>query len=528
MNLENPSNEEIRQRLVERDEKWVPSIENAEEVTKNVDQEIIRHIEESIPHELEQIEEMKEVAGCLSCGGYICGGTLVSLKPKKSPESYDRQMKKAIKLIINKNNKAEVFGSFVYKASFYPGDVDLQEVIDACCDKKNVFKKLAGVLKKLVKRLAGKKGYYFSEIKAGIDHRFNLDTKSPEFMEQVCELRKQNLIPEGVFKLIDTLHESQDSDDHDLLEEQIRLLKVLRWDVDEILQGYKILKGGEKKTLLQAVSDKSPVKIDIWAPIQGRYIEVTNFFLPVIYNKELDTLEFPTAENTQFLSPDRFDYVQSMKDQIIKLTSKTFWNPFKMSKRIFGLSRAINDTESLRLVAPLLQSNVARLYQINSDIDLMTMMMEKLGKRIPRAYIGNELDNLKNRLAYIYDINLDDMDIYKKIDKIVDEKYSLTESIDVLKKMKKYFKELINEATMEYLKSHSLWPVPQRLMTAPSLAIPPQQIFSHLVRGQPKGDYKSQEQSSLEAQGGRVAPIVKRIVSHLDTHSIPEMIRIVG
>jgi hypothetical protein len=285
-------------------------------------------------------------------------------------------------LAINKS-KVRPFGSAVYKAQPFPGDLDLEETVELCCSPEAAALKMAGYLTKITQKVLNQSGYFFSEIKAGLDHAYDWNLgylQNGQFFEfDPNEIRQENedLYQAGISddkfynEVKDLLMSKMTIDNYNVLKELLRQKQVLRWDAKEILQGYKELSAGRKVSLPKALLDKTMVKIDVLAPLEGRYMEVTNFFVVEVYDedgKKIGNLNLEGDRGQNF--------EKNIKENIEKLYyNKVFFNPFKMAKRIWSTARAQNDNKILKIFTPLIRSNISLLYQIKSDIDvLMTLM----------------------------------------------------------------------------------------------------------------------------------------------------------
>src|SRR5271170_3174251 len=363
---------------------------------------------------------------------------VIKMKPV---ESFTNDIQHAIKTLVNKLDDSQVFGSFMYRAQSFPGDLDIHEIVDICCSPEDATKRMASILKKVVKRVKKTRGYYFSEVKSGNDERFIVDPDEPDYLQKIKDLHHQGLLDDEEFNKLKYASITKDDDEKELIKEDIRQLYVLRWTEKEILQGYKILRGGKKITLAQSMNMKAHIKIDILAPINGKYIEVTNFFILGYYDKNGDHA---------LINSDDFDYVKGLLDQIKKLSSKAFFNPFKLAKRMWGLARHLKNKKLLDILTPLMQSGIARMNQIKSEIEVIQLILEKV-KSPPLATLKKQIDDFKSRLSYVYDIVLSDIPIYDMIDKIVNGKMSKEKIIKSLEIIKETLKKEVSENALNFL-----------------------------------------------------------------------------
>jgi hypothetical protein len=98
---------------------------------------------------------------------------------------------------------------------------------------------------------------------------------------------------------------------------------IIRWSSNDVLAGLKILDGGVVKTLVDALDDPTVVKFDIWAPIEGRYVEVSNFMILQMVDKD---------GNVTFLNGIQPDYVSSIINDIRQFFSPSHLNALKLLK----------------------------------------------------------------------------------------------------------------------------------------------------------------------------------------------------
>lgn len=392
-------------------------------------------------------------SGCNLCGGQL---ELTKVKPKSS---LNQDQLKAIQLVEGVKNKAQPFGSFIFKAQTYPSDLDVIELVEACCTKIDVINKMNKIFKNIIKKIKNKRGYYYSEIKAGIDEIYNflpIKFKDYDFeyiRSYIHDLKNNELLTDDETIILDKLIKKNISkDDFDKLKEFFRKKYTLRWTQQEVLKGEKKLTGDRKIKFKDALTHKSIIKIDTFAPINGRYIEVTNFFILVQVGNN--------NSKSKFLNFS-FDYANQIRAEIKKYNSRTFYKPFKMAKRMWALARYTQKFDDLEKLTPLFQSGTAILNQISSEIETMILMLQKL-KSLPKSTILKQIDSFKSRIAFVYEFNVDEIDLDKLIDEIT-VKYADNKKVQIskLEEIKNYLKYIIINQTIDYLTSVGLYPVPE-------------------------------------------------------------------
>lgn len=323
------------------------------------------------------------------------------IKPKVI-SSYTIPVNKTLHL-ISFDNRTKPIGSFSFKV-LYPGDIDVRENIIECCSRREVSQKMAEKIRNMIFNISRTPGYYFAEFKAGVDSRFMNDREK----------------------------------------------YVLRWSQQEVIQGFKILPGGIRKTLVDALDDPSIVKLDIWAPVKGRYIEASNFMIIMV------------EQNGQLtpLNGDQPDYVDSIKGDIKRYFSDENLNAFKATKRMMLLGKLFNDNTNLSKILPLINSGAGIMYQVLSDMDTISQMTLRLGPEAPYEYFYREIDSFKGRLSYIHEFDFQEERVDNLLDSIIIGKYKGIQLIDTLDAISSDLLDVLNNFVLGYDKQTGLYPPP--------------------------------------------------------------------
>lgn len=325
------------------------------------------------------------------------------LQPKLI-SSYSTPIQQTISLVTFADD-VEPVGSFALKL-LYPGDIDVREQITACCNEQEAVQKIANDVKEMVKKIISTPGFFLADFKAGLDERY--------------------------------------PDDRDLY--------IVRWDAHELIKGYKLLPGNYKITLEQALSDPTIVKLDIWAPVEGRYIEASNFMILMV--------EHPDG-TTEFLNGLQPDYITSIRQDVFDYFSRNKLNAFKATKRMLLLARAYEDEHMLSIIVPLINSGAGIMYQVISDMNTIVEMTEKLQNSTPYEYIFKEIDGFKNRLSYIHEFEFDEMNIDLLIDHIVKTKPLSDNLINKLDNIMTLLLNSLNNYVLTYDMANNIYPVPK-------------------------------------------------------------------
>lgn len=376
-------------------------------------------------------------------------------KPKSSI-SNDIQDK--INIITMNPDNYIPFGSWTYKSQLYPGDVDLMEAAEHCCDRESAVKYFVGEIKKIVRKILKVKLLYLGDVKAGIDERYVVDIGKIEYgpstkitgydpkyiIKQIVKLAGDGLLTKDeVMKLGAMLKDNISVEDFEKLSDFFRSKWLLRWNAKELLNGFKVLPGKLKYTLGDAIQDNTMTKIDLWGQINARFIEITNVYM-LYYIDEYGQRVLLNFENDLRLM------VQKLTDEANKfLYSPTYFNPFKMIKRIWSISRITGNKEMIKKLTPFMQSDMGRLSQIKSEIETLIGILENV-KRPPVKTIYKQIDSFKSRFANVYQVYFEE----DKVDGILSSilsKQNTKYTIEHLEYILKYVKLVINTNTMEFI-----------------------------------------------------------------------------
>ena len=282
-----------------------------------------------------------------------------------------------IKIITIPRTNISPVGSGKLKIQSYPSDIDIMNIVEKPISTDELIKFFIENLKNMINTINSTKNIFFSDFKAGGIH----------------------------------------------------------WSKDDILNGVK-----DNLSLVNACKVIDVIKIDIFAPYNKRYVEMSTFFI--------------LKSNTGFvnINPNYFDKLKkSLKKDVqhYKLTK-----PFKAVKRFWSLSQITNDTNTLVKLEKLINSNVSLLSQINADVETLELMVEK-DINFDVNYIKESIHNFKYRTLHILDIDFNQNNFYSTLDELVllfsNHKENKNQIIQLLRKINGSLLNIINRETIAYL-----------------------------------------------------------------------------
>lgn len=392
--------------------------------------------------------------------------------------TYTQESLEFVKLLaVGSPKNAKIFGSYIYKNHHTTAsDLDIFETYQKSTLDKTThefYKEFKVMLKRVLQRPL----IYYSEVKCGIDERFNFDigechlgvyTPTKGLLTSIDN--KKRLFDLADYKiLMKVLSKSNlTGDDYDVVTYTLRKYYILRWSLQEVMQGYKIL-NHTKFMFTYGLTQNSLVKIDVWSYLNSKIIEVTNTFF-LSYGKK-DVKEIQDSNK-----------IESLTKEIEKLYYSNMWySPFKMIKRIYALARQIRDETAdsyqalekiLEVSSKLLDTRVSTLYQIKAELDTYEAMLSAYGKEVETEHSFMALDNIKTRLSH--DLALTEKLLIKwchDIDNILSSN-SVGYKQKAISELSQEIKHVIEAETVEMLSDALMNPPPR-------LVLPDDQHFTY-------------------------------------------------
>jgi len=298
-------------------------------------------------------------------------------------------------------NNTAIYGSFNYRLQNYPSDIDSSNTILFDVGDEVAVKIIETNIKKLVFKLVNNKlGRKFADLKC------------------------------GNYTNGESIH----------------------WTPSEIKNGFRNENkpdiNGEstdkKIYLYDAILDFGAImKLDMVTPYMGRYVEVSCMYQITSKNGQIthsNSINRPQI----FLENLAYDTGVQFKKQKI----------FKVIKRMYSNAKMRRDTKMLKILEPLINSNLSRLASMQADFSTLELLLNS-GSFPTINVLNQELQKIKFNINNVLDINLNQQLIFSQIDLLylLLKSKKKEESHDLLKILISYFQEIINTETITYLKS---------------------------------------------------------------------------
>lgn len=394
----------------------------------------------------------------------------ISLLREREFESLPRNLMNIMSMIsLNPYDPAQVVGSFRFSKQEYPSDIDMSNNYEVCCTENTGLKLIVNAFKEIVKRLKDNKNVIFSDFKCGEDRRYQIDIGEFDFdqnnrfvlmrynpvriTDAIFQLKKAKLLSLNEFNnWIRLVKENPSYHEYDKLKQAIREKLVLRWKMFEIMQGFKKLPLSTQITLEDALLQRTVTKIDVYAFIADRLIEITNFFIISLKNRngKVEILTDLTWVIPKFLK-------KNLEKEIAVLSLPESTKYMKLIKRIWLRAKNENNEELLEKIQRFFNKGASKLYQVQVDVNTMQSIINK-AKRPPFQIMDTILQNHKFKIASIdkkvlaHDKKLV---IFNLINQINEHNINKLK----LEKINEYINDLLNpvaRAFIEYLKRKEL------------------------------------------------------------------------
>lgn len=327
---------------------------------------------------------------------------------------YNKDIQDIIDLVsLDKQKKANVVGSFKYRVHRYPGDLDLMEIYEGCCGIEATKNKIVERIKEIAQDIKKTRNIYLSEFKAGYDTRYMIDIgdydyetnmiydyDKPRIVKELNKLHEKKLIDDA--KLNELLSYTDEEtvsctntisiDNWKKLYEGLRLLYTVRWDINELIKGKKKLIGDKTLYLKDAISQNTIVKMDFFGEINNHFTEIEIFYVLLARKKNGEFVS---------LSIENLDYGERLEKDLIEKTYKEQY--LKLSKRMWLYAIYTNNIEASKKLYLLFDSPAAIFYQIGSEAETLSNMMEIL-HTLPLHKILRQIYDFKMRLSTVSNI----------------------------------------------------------------------------------------------------------------------------
>ena len=381
---------------------------------------------------------------------------------KKYPADYSNEVMTILTAMSFTNGKnVSLVGSFTLRPQVYAGDIDAYEFVPIKSIKNTVER-----FQDLVKRVVKIPFTYISDIKCGSIDEWNVISENvqvrngkvdgynaKDILDKVKELYDTNIIDNKDYSFAKSLIKERITPAEFIdLQKELRY-NIIRWSLQDIIAGHKVLQDGRLYTLEQAIQSPTITKLDLVTWIGGnRFTDIEIIYI------------FKMGE--RIVNKGLGDFEGAVKSSILLLKTKK--NYYKMAKRMYTIARFYDYKKDIKILSDLFVGDLGRLYSIYGDTDALLFLIENVHE-LPKDKIAFEVDYFITRLSNV-SIPMY-MDREKKIMTIVHRlankkiyNYNNETMLRLLNSLKSELFEILSDYTIHYLKLHKLFPLSSKYL----------------------------------------------------------------
>ena len=325
------------------------------------------------------------------------------VRSKEFPTNYSSDAVRVLDTMsFTKGRSVGLLGSMSLRSQQYAGDYDAFEIVNMKETSEDVALHMLAVrFKEIVKDVKALSKTFIGDIKAGSIEDWRVLPRDAKVKDgkligmdvvasrkKLDELEKAKVISPNEKKYGESLLTGKMTPIRFLEAKQKLKFHIVRWTTEEVIRGSKRLRDGRTFTLEEAFSSPSITKMDVISYVQNnRYTD----FSMIYYFRN----------NGKVLNPDPYDFVDSIKENILYYSKKG--NLFKVLKRKFALAKFERDASTIERLTPILNSDLGRVYHVLGDIGTLIHLLED--ERPDPKSVKFEIDQFINRLANVYTLS---------------------------------------------------------------------------------------------------------------------------
>jgi hypothetical protein len=214
----------------------------------------------------------------------------------------------------------------------------------------------------------------------------------------------------------------------------------LRWDMNDIEKGYKLLENGNKIKFTECILMKSTMKLDMIAMIDGLYHEFSdNYYIKIGQKSNFFLHDIEPAHVLNNLKHDFSFYFYSQK------------NYFKAMKRAFSfwmLEGKIKNKIKIKHLFELFNSQVGLLYKLFGEINTIELVIENTFRKPKKEDLNYNIQSIINKIQSLH-LTV----IISHLQKSINATNTKT-MVKHLNEAKNLFFKIINDATLQFLKKY--------------------------------------------------------------------------
>jgi hypothetical protein len=351
---------------------------------------------------------------------------------KKEKKNFSNQLKQYFSLISFKPDFS-IMGSGNIRSIMYPSDYDLFQEVVLHKNKNEALNEIVRKFKSIFTGIKNNKNIYLTDFKCGIDkqlffkHYENLNA----YQEYLTHVYNEKLIDKKQY------HSLLHLKNPDEIMLAVKKLYILRWTVDEVIQGYKKLSNNRVITLKDSILDNTMIKIDIMARI--KYSEF-------VYITEVYVFKVGDSSNTKINS-------RTILNNVIEEKKQLFLNHkyYKALKRLFTILSYDKEYDKAKELVKFFNCNVGLLNMIKQNLENYSTLLEKVKSiNLDEIKFGIQIEKEKLGRIYQFILSNDIFEDFEKMSKINNRHEMILE----LNRVSEILDKIVQSKTKNWLKYH--------------------------------------------------------------------------
>jgi len=233
----------------------------------------------------------------------------------------------------------------------------------------------ARAFRNLICRLIVDPKIFFSDFRAGVDTAFYIPS---ETSAKVCRAQIRKLYHDGFLNRENAQELLDVSDDPELFREKLNKHYILQWKPEEILFEEKLLPGGRKITLSEALKIPSIIKLSVISWISGRYRMIDVYYDLPSFDRESLVKEIKKYSNQPLKALKRLWVLSQLFDYQGDVIPKGF-----------DLNQIVEDIEVLEELLKLPAIEIVKVKEGSQILDLKVSVKNKIKQLHP-----NDINNI--------------------------------------------------------------------------------------------------------------------------------------
>ena len=216
--------------------------------------------------------------------------------------------------------------------------------------------------------------------------------------------------------------------------------EALRWNANDIKNGFKIMDNGEKIKFQDCILMKSIMKLDMIALIDGRFHEFSDNYL-IKFNDQANFFPHDVSTN-HLLNSIQHDF------SFYFYSEKNYFKALKRAFAYWSLESKVKNMVKLTILFEFFNSPVGLFYKLHNEINTIQLVIENTFRKPKMEDLENNIEIIMNQLKP-FSLKFIESHLKKLL-------FTLTEKsmLEHLEKVKQFLFKKVNNATKKLIDKH--------------------------------------------------------------------------